>query len=312
MTAHAPRIRNWIATAAMAVASVGCMVAQQPAASETVPVTMVVSVEAKHGKEIPTIYPDDVRVFHDRDRLKVQSWIPCQGGQGGLELFLVIDDASDSTLGLQFKDLQKFIDAQPPTTVLALGYIREGSVQVVQNFTRDHALVAKALRLPLGAGVLASPYTAVSDLVKRWPESGNCHEIVLISPGLDALQPGVTDTYLDEAIAGAQRAGVQVYSIYAASAGHFGHTFWRTSIAQSNLSRLTDETGGEAYFQGLEMPIAFAPYLNQFAERLQHQFKLTFLAKPGRKSELQSIKLETEVPNADLVAADQVWVPAVR
>ena len=310
MTAHVPRIRKWGAAAVLAVASLCCMSAQQPSAPPTVPVTMVVSVEAKHGKEIPTIYPDDVRVFHDHDRLKVQSWIPCQGPQAGLELFLVIDDTSDSSLSLQFKDLQNFINDQPPTTVLALGYIRNGSVQVLQNFTQDHALVGKALRLPLGAGALASPYTAITELVKHWPESANRHEIMLISPGIDALQPGITDTYLDESIDAAQRAGVQVYSIYASSAGHFGHTQWRVSIAQSNLSRLADETGGEAYFQGLEMPISFAPYLNQFAERLEHQFKLTFLAKPGKKAEFQSIKLETEVPNAELVAADRVWVPA--
>lgn len=283
---------------------------QQPITTGTVPVTMVVSVEAKHGKEIPTIYPDDVRVFHEHDRLKVQSWTPFQGPQAGLELFVLIDDSVDNLLGLQFKDIQNFINEQPDTTKLALGYIRNGSVETLQNFTQDRALIAKSLRLPLGVGTVASPYTAITDLVRQWPGSGDRRTILLVSSGIDALQPGTVDTYLDEAIDTVQRAGVQVYSIYASPSGHFGHTFWRTSIAQGNLSRLTDESGGEAYFQGLEMPIAFAPYLNQFAERLRHQFKLTFLAKPGKKAELQRIKLETEVPNAELVAAERVFVPA--
>lgn len=290
--------------------AVACAQGQQPITTGTVPVTVVVSVEAKHGKEIPTIYPDDVRVFHEHDRLKVLSWTPYQGQQAGLELFVLIDDSVDNSLGLQFKDLQQFINDQPDTTRLALGYIREGSVQTLQNFTQDHGLVGKSLRLPLGVGTVASPYTAISDLVRHWPESANRRAILLISSGIDALQPGTDDSYLDEAIDAVQRAGVQVYSIYAAPSGHFGHTLWRTSIAQNNLSRLTDESGGEVYFQGLEMPIAFAPYLNQFAERLRHQFKLTFLAKPGKKAELQSIRLETEVPNAELVAADRVYVPS--
>jgi phosphate-selective porin len=44
--------------------------AQQSAAPATVPVTITVSVEAKHGKDIPAVYREDVRVFHDRDRLR--------------------------------------------------------------------------------------------------------------------------------------------------------------------------------------------------------------------------------------------------
>lgn len=301
---------KWGAAVVLGFASLIVSFAQRPSDSGTVPVSMVVSVEAKRGKEVPTIYPDDVRVFHDRDRLKVQSWTPYRADKTDLELFVVIDDSVDTSLGLQFNDLKKFIAGQAPTTLIALGYIRNGSVQVAQDLTTDRGLVAKALHLPIGAGVTASPYTAITEMVQHWPPNGNRHEILLVSSGIDSLQPGIEDTYLDDAIATAQRAGVQVYSIYASNAGHFGHTLWRISIAQSNLSRLTDETGGEAYFQGLEMPISFAPYLNQFAERLQHQFNLTFLAKPGKKAELQSIKLETEVPNAELVAADRAWVPA--
>jgi hypothetical protein len=43
--------------------------------------------------------------------------------------------------------------------------------------------------------------------------------------------------------------------------------------------------------------------------RLTHQYLLTFLAKPGKKPGLQPVKIRTEVPNAELVAADMVYVP---
>jgi len=78
------------------------------------------------------------------------------------------------------------------------------------------------------------------------------------------------------------------------------------------LSRLADETGGEAYFQGFETPIAFAPFLDEFADRLRHQYKLTFLAIAQKKSSRQHVRLETEVPNAELVIADKVYVPAAK
>lgn len=310
------RMRKWESALAVTMISASAAIAwaQEKASQPTVPVTVVVSVEAKHGTDIPTIYKEDVRVFHDRDRLKVQDWVPFQGEQAGLELFLLIDDATDtSAVGLQLDDLRKFINGQAPTTTIAVGYIRSGTVDVLENFTSDHALAAKALRLPFGAaGGLASPYLAITDLIKRWPQSTTRRQILMVSSGIDALQPGSFNPYLDQTIDQGQRSGVQVYSIYASPSGHFGHTFWRYQWGQNNLSRLADETGGEAYFQALGMPIAYAPYLAQFAERLKHQFKLTFLAKPGKEGEFQRIQLETEVPNAELVAASSVYIPAAR
>jgi hypothetical protein len=274
---------------------------------------MVVSVEASHGKEIPTIYREDVRVFHDQERLRVTGWTPLQGEQAGLELFMLIDDSSDTSVGSQIDDLSKFIAGQPSTTSISIGYIRNGTVSAAQNFTTDHALAAKALRIPLGSGGgMASPYLAITDLIKRWPESTNRREIFLVSAGIDALQPGPANSYLREAVESARRAGIQVYSIYASRSGHAGHSMWQINWGQSNLSQLADETGGEAYFQGLQMPISFGPYLDQFADRLRHQFRLTFLARPRKEPGYQRIKLETEVSNAELVAADEVYVPAAR
>jgi hypothetical protein len=54
--------------------------------------------------------------------------------------------------------------------------------------------------------------------------------------------------------------------------------------------------------------VAFAPYLDDTANRLEHQYLLTFLAKPPKKAGWQRVRLMTEVPNADLVSAGRVWV----
>lgn len=279
----------------------------------TLPVSMLVSVEAKHGKEVPSISREDVVVFQEGDRVQVQDWVPLQADPAGVELFVLIDDSTDTTLGLQLDDLRKFITSQPDAMKIAVGYTRNGDVNIVQNLTNDHALAAKSLRLPLGSGAgAASPYTAITDMIKHWPESPAGREVLLISSGIDGLQPGPNDTYLDQAIDQAQQAGVQIYSIYGSPAGHSGHSFWRLNWGQSNLSRLADETGGEAYFQGFEMPISYAPYLEQFADRLKHQYRLTFFARVGKKAGYQRIRLETEVPNAELVAAARAYIPAQK
>ncbi len=54
---------------------------------------------------------------------------------------------------------------------------------------------------------------------------------------------------------------------------------------------MTDKTGGESYFQGLDTPVSFAPFLDEFAERLNHQYRLTFLIKPEKKSSYKHVRL---------------------
>jgi hypothetical protein len=286
--------------------------AQQPS-PVSIPVSVVVSVEAKHGKDVPAVTRGDVMVFQGHNRLKVTDWIPLQGSQSGLELLILIDEGSGLNVASQFGDIRNFMSAQPNSTAIAVGYMQNGSVRMTQNFTTDHAAAGKALQIPGGPGFGGnSPYLSVTDVIKHWPESANRRAIYMISDGIDPLQSGVTDSYLDAAVAQAQRAGVQVYAIYVAGAGHFGHTLWRIDTGQRNLSEMADETGGEGYFQGLESPVAFAPFLNQFAERLNHQYKLTFLTAPEKKATYLHVRLETEVPNAELVTADKVYVPVAK
>src|ERR1700743_2154075 len=105
----------------------------EPSASGAVPVSTVVSVEARHGKDIPVLHREDVRVFEGSNRLQVTGWIPAQGDQSSLELLVLIDDASDASVASRFEEIRHFMNAQPPTTSIAVGYIRNGTVQTVQN-----------------------------------------------------------------------------------------------------------------------------------------------------------------------------------
>jgi hypothetical protein len=287
---------------------------QQPAASpETVSVSTVVTVEAKHGKEVPVVNKEDVRALQGHERLRVTDWVPLQGADADIELLILVDEASRFTLATRYDDLRQFMNAQPPTTAIAVGYMEYGSVRLAQNFTTDREATDKALRIPLGAAAGgSSPYLAIIDVIKHWPQSKARHAIFLISSGIDPLQPGTVDTYLGEAISIALGTGTQISTIYTAMEGHFGHSYYRFTRGQDNLSQLAEETGGESYFEGFNTPISFTPFLNEFAGRLAHQYLLTFEIKPGKKPSYQHIRLETEVPNADLVAADHVYVPGAK
>lgn len=287
-------------------------VTKQPSAGAGVPVHVVVTVEAHKGRETPVINREDVMVHEGHDRDTVVDWVPAQGEHAALELFILLDDGSNITLGTQLDDIRKFIMAQPDTTIIGVGYMQNGIAEVVQNPTSDHALAAKALRLPLGRrGANGSPYFSLTDLMTRWPETTARRAVIMATDGIDPFYGtgDSQDPYLDEAIDKALRAGITVSAIYTPGAGHYGHSYWQTYWAQIYLSKLADETGGEAYYVGFTgSPVSFTPFLEDMGKRLAQQYVLTFLAKTPKKAGWQRIRLMTEVPNADLVAPRRVWV----
>src|SRR5271165_6295880 len=294
------------------LAGVQLLAAQENQSAAGPEVNLVVTVEARHGSNVPDIGREDVMVYEGRERDKVTGWLPLRGEHAGLELFIMLDDSSNISLGSQLEDIRQFIDAQPATTKIGVAYMQNGIAQVLQNLTSDHMLAGKALRLPLGqGGANASPYFSLTDLIKRWPESSERHEVLMITDGIDRIYgSGPSDPYVDSLIEQAQRAGVIVFSVYTPGEGHYGHSFWRMNWGQNYLSQVGDETGGEAYYLGNGAPVSFAPYLEVITRKLGRQYLLTFLAKPEKKAGMQRVKLQTEVPNAELVSADRVYVPA--
>jgi hypothetical protein len=295
-----------------ALASLECAAAQQAPSAGGIPVHILVTVEPKHGSNVPVITRDDVMVHQGKDRDQVTDWTPAQGDRAALELFILIDDDANTSLGSQLEDIRQFINAQPSTTKIGVAYMQNGIARVAQEPTSDHAQAAKALRLPMGAGgANASPYFSLSDLVKKWPTGAERREVLMVSDGIDRYygEGDLEDPYLQAALDDAGKAGIVVSAIYTPGVGHYGHSYWQNYWGQIYLSQLADKTGGEAYYIGFTgAPVTFAPYLDDVARRLEHQYFLGFLAKPEKKSGWQQIRLSTEIPNVDLVSAGRVYV----
>jgi len=283
-------------------------IAQQVANSTAV--HAVVSVESRHGADIPVINREDVMVTEGHDRDKVIGWVPATGANAGLDLYIVLDDSSSWRVDTQLAEMRQFIMQQPSSTYIAVGYMSNGTVQTVQSLTTEHAAAAKALRLTIGNPSGAA--FSVEDLIKRWqPNPARPRrEIIMLTNGVDLYSPGSVDPYLDSAIDMIQRAGILVYTIYTPGTGHSGHTLWRINWGQDNLSRLSDETGAEFYYFGLVAGPSFKPYFDDISKRLAHQYLLTFIPKTEKKAGMQSVKLMTEVPDAELVGPRRVYVRA--
>jgi hypothetical protein len=274
---------------------------------------MTVTANVENGKRAPQIALEDVSVKKGKQRLQVAEWVPAQGDRAGLDLFLLIDDASISTLGSQLGDLRNFIQAQPPTTAVAVGYARNGTVEIRQDFTTDHAKAADALRLPLQSpGAFGSPFLSAINIMKRWPDTANRHELILVTDGIDRagrsrnplLNPDV-DTAADVA----QKTGTIIHTIYFPGIGHWHRNFWEASLGQNALAKLSDVTGGESFFLGRQAPVSFAPYLGELQKILDNQYLLSFYATPDKKSGFHYVTVSTEVAGVDLNVPDAVWVP---
>ena len=291
--------------------------AQDKAAKKTTPVQMTVTVRVLgENKRMPEVSREDVIVRQGKERLKVTGWTPVGGDQSGLDLFILIDDAAYPSVASQFDDLRGFIGSLPENTSVGVGYMRNGTVQIAQDLTKNHDRAARSIRLPLASsGAYGSPYLSAIDLMKRWPESSNRREIVMITDGIDRFQGGprhrgvgFISPDVDSASVVAQRTGTIIHTIFTRGVGRRASNFWEITNGQNSMAKLSDETGGESFFLGTQNAVSFRPYLDSLQMGLGNRYLLEFNAVPGNKSGLQYVKLATEVAGVELDSADSVWV----
>jgi len=268
--------------------------------------TITVTAIGKKDSTPPSIGKDDVQLTVGKERKQVAEW--AKGDS--LALAILIDDALDTSVGSQMNDLKSFIMSQPASTSIAVAYAANNTAMIAQDFTSDHELAAKALRLPRGLSTASSPYLAVIDLVKRLPETGGRRSVLLISSGIDYFRGSFGPFYpdVDTAVSHAQRANVNLWSIYSPTAGHRSRSFFLANMGQNNLSKMTEETGGETFYLGTGTPVAFKPYLDELQMHLNNQYLLTFAGDGGAKGKFVRLQLKTELPAVEFSHADNAYV----
>jgi hypothetical protein len=287
---------------------------QAPSASAAEPgsVTMTVTALGKKDAPPPAINKQDVQFFVNKERTQVANW------RHGEKLFLavLIDDSLDPDVASQWNDLKAFFNAQPDTTYISVSYARNGAAQVAQDFTNNHELDAKALRIPIGPGAFSSPYLAVIDLLKRLPAGPTeRRSILMISSGVDYFHGNFPESPdLQSAYERAQKENVNIWSIYYPDAGHLGRRFFRAFRGQNDLSRLGEESGAESYYLGTTEAVTFKPYLDELATHLGNQYLLTFIGigGGGAKGRFERVHVATETPGVQFLQAPEAFLPAAK
>ncbi len=262
---------------------------QQKVRTVTIPISIFTQKELKENQAEEFIQADRIIVREDKDEQTILSIRSVSAAP--LEIAFLVQDDLTSEFNLQLQDLAKFIRSLPRGSRVMVAYLRGGSMQVRQKFTDDLAKAAASLRIVVGSSAAPrSPFDGVQDALKKFDALPNGRRaIVLISDGLDA-SGGVENTTpsnsidLSSAILKAQRRSVAVYTIYspASLTGEGGNSLLILN-GQSSLEKLSEETGGRAFFQGTIAPISFQPFFKDLNLMLNRQFALTYLSTHMKK-----------------------------
>jgi hypothetical protein len=197
-----------------------------------------------------------------------------------LNIAILIQDDLTSQVANEIGVTKEFIRSLPAGSRVMVAYISAGRLQVRQSFTTDLNRAANSLRIPLAStGASAfNPYVEVIDALKNFDPSWRGNNAVLlisdgldVSRGFDASAAGHT-LDIERTIKEAKRRDVSIYSFYAPSVGLTSRNRLAASYGQSSLQRVSDATGGRAFFQGVSGFVTFDSHFRRLREELNRHY----------------------------------------
>ncbi len=222
-----------------------------------------------------------------------------------MTLAILFQDDLVSSVAVEIKNMANFIRNEPGGDRAMVAYIRPGSLEVRRKFTNELDKAAQSIRAPqsLASAGAYNPYVEIIEGLRRFDSQPmGRRAMIVVSDGIDVARGVDSSTPsqsldLQRAISEAQRRGVAIYSIFAppAAATMAGLTL----NGQSCLQRLSDETGGRAFFQGSAAPVSFDPFLKEIDLLLKMQIAYTYLSthtnKGFHKLEIKPLDRDVEI-----------------
>jgi VWFA-related protein len=260
---------------------------KQSVRTVTIPISIYTKKELRQDQTEEFVQVDRLIVKEDKEEQTILSVRSVMNTP--ISLAVLIQDDLASTVNLQLRDISRFIRNLPKGSRVMVGYIHGGTLRVRQRFTDNLDKAASLLQVVGGTPSANGPYDGVSSALNYFEAlPGGRRAILLVSDGLEAPRGGgpldsINSPELDRSILKAQRKGVALYSIYFPSALTENSNSTAVLAAQGALYRLSDETGGRAFYQGSIAPVSFEPFLKDLDLLLGRQFALTYLSTHMKK-----------------------------
>jgi VWFA-related protein len=262
---------------------------KQKVRTVSVPISIFTKQELREGQVSEYVQADRLMVQEDRDDQTILSIRSVTDAP--LSLAILIQEDLVSEFNLQIKDLAEFIKGLPRGSRVMVAYLRAGNLQVRQKFTDDLDLASQAFRIVTSSAASAprSPYDGLIDALDRFDAlPAGRRAVLLVSDGLDisggiAASTPSQSVDLDRAILRAQRRSVAVFSFYVPTQLTERGNSSLALNGQGSLNRLSEQTGGRAFFQGTLAPVSFLPFFKDLRVLLNRQFLLTYLSTHMKK-----------------------------
>lgn len=299
-------LKELVLTAMLFVAGTSSLFAQresQKVRTVSIPISIFTKQEIKQGEVEEIIQVDRLIVRENREEQTILSIRSITDAP--LSIAVVIQDGLTSNVNLHLADLREFIKELPKGSRVMVAYLRSNSVDFRQRFTTDLDLASRTLRVvnPGENAGPSNPYEGLEDVLERFDAlPAGRRAVLLVSDGFDGSfgisgsSPGQSIN-LERAITRAQRRNVAVFGFYSPTASTENGSGLLVLNAQGSLQRLTDETGGRAFFQGSSAPVSFDPFFRDLKLLLNRQFLLSYLSKNMKKG---YYKVEVTSSNPDV------------
>lgn len=255
----------------------------------TIPISIFTNEEIENKRAAEFVEAGQIIVKEDKEQQQILSIRSVSNTP--LTLAVLIQDDLNAKVNLHLKEIKTFIKALPKGSRVMVAYLRAGKLQVRQKFTKKLDKAAKSIRIVASNSAVAprNPYDGIYDSLKRFDGQPNGRRaVLLVSDGLDVSNgirsstPGLS-LDLDRAILSAQRRSVAVYSFYSSATFTQSGNSRLILNGQSSLVKISEETGGRAFFQGTFTPVNFQPFFRDLGLALNRQFALTYLSTHMKK-----------------------------
>jgi VWFA-related protein len=262
---------------------------RQKVRTVSIPISIFTKQELREGQMSEFVQADRLIVREKGDEQEILSIRSVTDVP--LALAVLIQEDLVSNFNLQIRDLTRFVQTLPRGSRVMVAYMRGGNLQIRQRFTDDLQLASQAFRIVSSNSATAprNPYDSLVDALDRFDAlPAGRRAVLMVSDGLDASQgfsgssPGQS-VDLERAILRAQRRSVAVFSFYTPASLTEGGNTSLVLNGQGSLQRLSDETGGRAFFQGSIAPVSFQPFIDDVKILLNRQFLLSYLSTHMKK-----------------------------
>jgi hypothetical protein len=301
-----------------------------PAAVAQAPTMIVLRAMPAKTKRGDTFKPLDQITQADIAEVKlggktvpITSVDPLLKGPHVLQLMVLLDSMQMAGGNGQFDSLKKFFSDLPPNVEIGVGWLLQGQVRIVQDFTADRDAVGKVLiqqnreQAANPKNDNGNPYQCLRWIGGHWPsyDPAKLRAVLMFTDGIirSNSQGQAANDMTNPDIEGTsrllERDGIVPFPFFYLDYPPVdpNRNGGGQLEGQSNYTQLTANTGGEGLWEGQFSPSTFDPLLNKLYSVLRSEVVLTVPA-PGAPGKQLSLDVKSTKDDIKLLGPDQITV----